>query len=59
VAHAEKRAGLIPGGHNHGEDWGLAGMFVRAYQYEILTDLRAKAVEMGCKRKLWADGIIR
>jgi len=38
---AMKRAGLTPGGHNHGEDWGFA------------------AVEMGCKRKLWADGIIR
>jgi len=38
---AKKRAGLIPGGHNHGEDWGDA------------------AVEMGAKRKLWTDGIIR
>ncbi|CUS14294.1 unnamed protein product, partial [Tuber aestivum] len=37
---ASIRAGLTPGGHNHGEDWGDA------------------AVEMGAKRKLWADGVI-
>lgn len=37
---AKARAGLVLGGHNHGEDWGDA------------------AVELGAKRKLWADGII-
>ncbi|KAL2122586.1 hypothetical protein VTJ04DRAFT_3041 [Mycothermus thermophilus] len=37
---ARARAGIIPGSHNHGEDWGLA------------------AVEMGVKRKAWANGTI-
>jgi 6,7-dimethyl-8-ribityllumazine synthase len=37
---AKARAGIIPGSHNHGEDWGLA------------------AVEMGVKRKAWANGTI-
>lgn len=26
---AKKRAGLTPDGHNHGEDWGDAGMSLR------------------------------
>jgi 6,7-dimethyl-8-ribityllumazine synthase len=37
---AKARAGISAGGHNHGEDWGLA------------------AVELGVRRREWADGKI-
>eukprot|EP00457_Paulinella_chromatophora_P011996 gb/GEZN01012166.1/.p1 GENE.gb/GEZN01012166.1/~~gb/GEZN01012166.1/.p1 ORF type:complete len:198 (-),score=35.48 gb/GEZN01012166.1/:509-1027(-) len=33
-AQAESRAGLTPGGHNHGVDWGQAAVEMAAYKFK-------------------------
>jgi 6,7-dimethyl-8-ribityllumazine synthase len=57
---ARKRAGLTADGHNHGEDWGNAGMYCSTYSMRLgfVANGGIIAVEMGVKRKQWADGII-